>query len=496
MKKIISFIIICSLIVIFKSISYSEEYKIIVMPFDKLNKEQNSDLETLTYGISETLSGALANVKNFIVIDTSRIKKHLLENAEFSQVVGESDEKYIEKLRKLTQDKFDGDYLIYGSFNKIGNQILLNAKFCKIDTGKIIKAVSVHGQYPDKIFDLQDDLANKIIATINGTPIDSQNTAVNGYINSTVNYTAYQLYLKGRNEFLKYNFVNYPKAIEYFNKAIQLDKNFALAWSGMSEVNALWGYQLKLLGKNYKPKLKDAVEQGKKSVSLNGNIFQTHKALSIAYMLSEDFTKAGQAIKPAYALNENDAEIQWVKASLINFGYKSIGTPGSEANKYIMRSLKLNPDLIVARWSLGHSYEILGKNDEALSEYNKILAINPNHATSLLTIAIIYYKQKDYTKVIDYSKRSIQNNPEAYDAFYMLGIGYYSLKDWVNAEKNLRESIRLRPDYTNSIFYLGVSLYKQEQYKEARDYFKLVQQYKSDYPEAKKWEKFAEDKMK
>jgi hypothetical protein len=57
------------------------------MPFDKLNKEKNSELETLTVGISETLSGALSTVDNFIIIDSDRVKRHLLNNASFKQTI-------------------------------------------------------------------------------------------------------------------------------------------------------------------------------------------------------------------------------------------------------------------------------------------------------------------------------------------------------------------------------------------------------------------------
>ena len=48
----------------------AQSLKIVVLPFDKLNKEKNQELDTLSVGISETLSGALSTVENFVVIDS------------------------------------------------------------------------------------------------------------------------------------------------------------------------------------------------------------------------------------------------------------------------------------------------------------------------------------------------------------------------------------------------------------------------------------------
>ena len=474
----------------------AKNYRIVVLPFDKINKEKNLELETLSIGISETLSGALSNINNFIVIDTYRVKKYLLQNAEFSQAIGVIEDRNIERLRKLTQEKLEGDYLVYGSFYKIGNQINLDAKFLNVETGAVIKAASVHGFYPDKIFELQEDLAKKLTGAINGTLNERQTENMNEFINSTSNYLAYQYYIQARVEHLKYNVKDYPQALALYKKSLAKDPGFALAWAGMCEVNALWGYQIKYAGGPYKPMLEQAITNGLKAVELGRNLYQTHRALSLAYANNDDFNKARVAIEQGYALNNRDPEILFVKATVTNYGYKEMGNPGTESNKYIMQCLSINPELIVARWSLAYSLAILGKKDEALTEYEKIVKINERHAPSLHNIALIYYDKKDYRSTIQYALKAVASDPDTPQHYYTLGLAYYGNKSWADAEKALHEAIKRKPDYPDAIYTLAGALYLQARYREARDAYAGVLKLKPDYPEARKWMKISEDMMK
>ncbi|HOD15113.1 MAG TPA: tetratricopeptide repeat protein [Spirochaetota bacterium] len=478
------------------SIAGAADYKIVVLPFDKINREKNQELETLSVGISETLSGALSNVNNFIVIDSFRVKKYLLGNAEFSQAIGADEDKNMERLRRLTQDKLNGDYIVYGSFYTIGGQINLDAKFVNVDSGKVLKAASVHGTYPDRIFDLQEELARKLTGAINGTVNERQTENMNEFISSTADYAAYQLYIRARVEHLKYNSQDYPKALELYKKAAAKDPKFALAWAGMSEVNSLWGYSIRYAGGNYRPKLEQAVRDGRKAVDLAPQLYQTHRALSLAYLNNDDFDRARAVIEQGYALNARDPEILFVKATVVNYGYREMGKPGTESNRFILQALEINPELIVARWALAHSLEQLGRADEAMAEYRKIVEANPGHAASLHNIALIHYGKKDYPNTVEYAQKAVAAEPSVPQYDCTLGLGYYGRGDWQNAEKAYRAALKKKPDYIDALFNLGGALYMQQRYREARDAYRGVLKLKPDYPNAETWMKNSEDMMK
>jgi len=472
-----AFIISMLSVLLFQTAFAAQAYKIVVLPFDKLNKEKNDELDTLKIGISDTLSGALSTVDEFIVIDAERVKRHILSNAEFKYGIGSDGEKDMEKLRELAKDKLDSDYLIYGSFQKIGKQIQLNAKFMKVSSGEVLKGVSVHGKYPDEIFDLQEKLARDIVAKITGKSSDTKSNETDkiaDYTQSTVNYDAYQLYIKGRAEQIKYDVSNYPKAVDYYKKALKYDPKYALAWAGLSEVHALWGYQIKYANGAWEPFLKLAVEEGVKAVEYGPTLYQTHRALSMAYLNSSDFDRAQKSIDEAYRLNNKDAETLQIKAQLKNYGYTEMAKAGTESNRYIKMALEINPELIIAKWSLAHSYSTVGDKQRALQEYMEILNINPMHAPSLHSIALIYYDLRDYQKSIDFAVRTVEADPKTAHHHYTLGLAYYQAKDWERSETALNEAVTLDPDYVNAIITLGLVYYNKQEYPMAIKLYQKV----------------------
>jgi hypothetical protein len=60
----------------------------------------------------------------------------------------------------------------------------------------------------------------------------------------------------------------------------------------MSEVKAFWSYQIKYEGGAYKRLLDQATQEGLKAVEPGRNLYQAHRALSLAYVNNDDFPNA------------------------------------------------------------------------------------------------------------------------------------------------------------------------------------------------------------
>ena len=284
--------------------------------------------------------------------------------------------------------------------------------------------------------------------------------------------------------------------MEYYNKALKYDPNYALAWAGLAEVNSLWGYQILYAKGNHAPYLKIAIEQGEKAVKYGENLYQTHRALSMAYLNNSDFTNAQKAIDEAYKLNTKDSEIMQIKAQLKNYGYKEMGADGTESNRYIMESLSLNPELIIAKWSLAHSYSTIGKNDLALKEYLEILKINPKHAPALHGIALIYYGMKDYDNAEAYAIKTVAADPKTAQHHYTLGLSYYQLKKWDLAIPSFENAVKLNPKYEDAIYSIANSYWFQNKWDKAYKYYNKVLEINPKNTEAVKWRDDSYSKMK
>ena len=477
----------------------ADNLKIVVLPFDKLNKEKNNELDTLVVGISETLSGALSTVNNFVVIDSNRVKRHLIESAEFKQTIGVETQD-IENLRELTKNKLEGDFIIYGSFNKIGNNIQLSAKFMKVSSGIVTQGANVHGKYPDEIFALQEqlakDLVNKITGGSGNTNSQQQQKRIEEYSQSTVNYNAYQYYIKGRVEHLKYDVKSYPAAIENYKKALKYDSKYALAWAGLAEVNAMWGYQIAYANGNPSSYYRDAIEQGRKGIEYGNNLYQTHLALSVAYQNQSDFDNANKEADKAYSLNPNDAQVLYQMASLRNYDFKDMGAKGTDSYNYVMRALALNPELIVARWALAHSYSTNGENNLALKEYKEVLNINPTHAPSLHSIALIYYDMEDYKNSIVYAIKTIKADPKTPQHHYTLGLSYFQDKNYKEAIPNFEYAVKLNPKYEDAMQMIGTSYWYLSKWDMAYKYYNKTLEINPNNQDARTWRDDSYEKMK
>ena len=441
--------------------------KIVVLPFDKLGKERNSELDTLAVGLSETLSGALSTVNNFVVIDSDRVRRHLIQSAEFKQAIGAETD--IEKLQELAKAKLEGDFIISGSFNKTGKNIRLSAKFMNLSSGIVIQGADVQGTYPDEIFILQEQLAKELFNKISGGS-KGQNK-IEEFTRSTNSFEAYQYYIKGRAEQLKADVKNYPLAIDNYNKALKYDPKYALAWAGLAETNARWGFQIKLADGDPLPYYKASLEQGKKAVEYGDNLYQTHLSLSIAYQNNSYFDNAEKEAEKAYKLNKNNAEVLGQMARVKDNDGKQTGTRGTESYNYIMRAIELNPESINARWSFAASCYRVMEDDLAIKEYKTILTINPDHAPALYGISITYIALKNYKDAELYAIKAIKANPNNPSYHYHLGDIYFNLERYNEAATNFENALKLNPKHRDALIKIADSYKRLGRWDMAYKYY-------------------------
>jgi serine/threonine-protein kinase len=90
------------------------------------------------------------------------------------------------------------------------------------------------------IFDVQDEITLAVVDALKlKLLVDEKEELLKRY---TKNAEAYQLYLRGRFFFLKRTGEALLKAIEYFQQAIELDGDYALAYSGMADCYVFLGF--------------------------------------------------------------------------------------------------------------------------------------------------------------------------------------------------------------------------------------------------------------
>lgn len=96
-------------------------------------------------------------------------------------------------------------------------------------------------------------------------------------------------------------------------------------------------------------------------------------------------------------------------------------------------SLKVDPAYANAHYNLGLSFEKQGVYDKAIDEYDKTLIIDQYFAKALLNLGNLYYHQKTYLKAIDNYQKILDMDRNNYDALNNLAVIYYEQKRYKEA---------------------------------------------------------------
>jgi len=249
-------------------------------------------------------------------------------------------------------------------------------------------------------------------------------------------------YAKGRKAYLLFTPKGLEEALDEYEKAIELDRNYVPAYSGRGETYSflgLWKEQNE--NKKDKSLYDKSLEYSKKAVELAPDSGDSHRALASSYRALGKFEDAKKEAERAIELNPNDSEAYYILWTV---------TGADVDSKYIKKALEINPNLSVAYNDLGY----------------------------------IYYAKGNYEKAGEYLKRAIELNPDLLQAHTNLGLTLATQKKFDEAEKEYRKAIEINPDYLLARYNLGVILGSQTKFDEAISEFKKAIEINPDFPEA------------
>ena len=184
-----------------------------------------------------------------------------------------------------------------------------------------------------------------------------------------VDVEAYRLYLKGRYFWNKYTEEGWTKAIEYFNHAIKIDPNYALAWAGLADSY----YQLSSLVLLPAQAIPQARAAAAKALAIDDGLAEAHASLGIIKAQYDwDGLGAATEFKRAIELNPNYATAhQWYGMHLFaNAQFEAALVELNKAQELDPLSLFI---AVTAVWPLRH----LGQDDQATKQIEKIVEMFP-----------------------------------------------------------------------------------------------------------------------
>jgi len=230
---------------------------------------------------------------------------------------------------------------------------------------------------------------------------------------------------------------DYENALPYFEKAIQKDPGYTVAYFYIGYCNGELGC------------LTEAIEAYKQAIRLKPDYEKAHVNLGAAYDNLGRHMEAIEAYNQAIRLKPDFAEAHYN----LGVGYAVLGRH-TEAIEAFKQAIRLKPDDEEAHHSLGVVYGKLERLTEAIEAYKQAIFIQPDLAVPYCNMGRTYQDLKRYREAIDAYKEAIRIKPDFMDAHYNLGVAYLNVRDKSSALDQYKILKDLDKDSANELFNL------------------------------------------
>lgn len=329
--------------------------RLAVLPF--VNMSSDRDNEFFSDGITEELLNALTKVEGLQV--TSRTSAFAFKGKN-------------EDIRDIAV-KLNVDKVLEGSVRKVGNRVRITAQLINAADGYHLWSESYDRDLND-IFEVQDEIsgiiANKLRENFSQKQFQPLVKA------PTKNIDAYTNYLKALHYWNKLTPADTRKAIECFEKAFELEPNYAQAYAMAAGAYSNLGATGQMLPETA---FHIAKQYADKALELDDNIAEGHIAIGSYYLFYEwRWRESFESLQKAIKLNPAAT----IAYQLLSFYYVTKGQK-DEAVKTMEEAIRIDPLSPIINQALGNTYIFAERYDDAINQAEKMLEINPQMRSSL-----------------------------------------------------------------------------------------------------------------
>ncbi len=363
--------------------SEKEKISIAVLPF--INRSSDISQEYFSDGITEELINVLSQIPSLKVLGRS---------SSFSYKSKNEDLREFGKLLNVS-------FILEGSVQKSANKLRISVQLIKASDGFQIWSEKYDRELTD-VFDIQDEISLSILREIEVKLLGNHKEyALKRYTN---NPEAYERYLKGRyfhNKFAGEE--EYQKAISYFKSAIEIEPNYAIAYSGIASCYLnLWFYRF-LQPHESLTLMKLATA---KAMEIDDQMPDSYLSQARMELLFKwDFKSAKNSYKKALELGGNSAELH-IQYAL----FCGICENHDLAQKHNLKALSIDPFSLVNSFYSSYIYWIAGNFEQAYKQGKKMLDLEPNFWGGHFIIGLNQIKINKYDEALDSLNLALKYN--------------------------------------------------------------------------------------
>ncbi len=329
--------------------------------------------------------------------------------------------------------------VLEGGIQRAGNQIRVNVQLIDAATDEHLWADTYDRRLTaNNIFAIQTEIATAIADALRATLSPEEQDRLASV--PTENLAAYEAYLLGRLRLARETTEALVEAVDYFQQAIELDPNFALAYVGLADS---YGWQVFFGSLAPEEGLASAQAAADKALALDDQLGEVYNSLAGIKEERKDFEGAEAMYRRALELNPNYATAYYWHGSLLG---TYLGRP-EEALALHRKAAELDPLSASIISGVGDGLASLGRFDEALARYQRAIEVDPGYASAYISIGSHYWDVLGYLDeaVVWYAK-GISLDPGNPRKSALLGWLFLDLGDFDRAESWIERSLELGPE--------------------------------------------------
>jgi serine/threonine protein kinase/Tfp pilus assembly protein PilF len=361
------------------------ENSIAVITFANITREPSD--EWIGSGIAETVTADLKNVEGLTVIGRERVFD-ALRNLDSGDEPGQDDRFAIEIGRGL-----GARWIVAGAYQRISELIRITARFVEVTTGAVLRNVKIDGKLSD-IFTLQDRIVFELTQNLK---LKLESTAINQIQQpETRSVEAYELFSRGMLTLRMATRDAPDRAVHFFERALEIDPDYAEAWAGLGAAYQIKGTFLglpELVGK--------AMSATDEALKRNPKLAEAYVVRGGAYFSQGNIDEALLSLGKAIHLDPKHARAHATLARVHWLGRGDLRAGTAE----LERAVALNPQFGYAHHQLAFLYTELGDFDKAEAAARKAIELQEQYTSgeegflvvgAHTRLGYVFYRRGDY----------------------------------------------------------------------------------------------------
>ena len=363
------------------------EKSVAVLAFANLSDDKGS--EYFSDGVSEELLTVLQKIPGLRVAARTSAFSFKGQNATVQEI----------------GQKLGVAHLVEGSVRKAGETVRIAARLTKTVSGDEIWSENYTRNLKD-VFAVQTELATTIVGQLRGQLTGDGAAKVKAVIREQVqaaekggtkNVQAHESYLQGRFFLNRHSEQSADQARAAFERAVELDPQFALAWAGLAQTH-IWYCNFATEGglKSFNAHLDAAREGVEKALAIEPELAE---ALSARVVMQTNFDYnwkgAAETVRKALAVAPEDPSLLMWAGNLATARAQPM-----QALEFCRRSVVADPVNALSRETLASALIGLGQLEEARAEYERVIELNPLAPNSYASIGLTYLLEGKFEEAV------------------------------------------------------------------------------------------------